>query len=405
MLLLLISVAAARDFFVVSDPHLDIFYNDTAPVQNHCHSDSTSEPAKSLGRSGCDSSEKLLRSTLKHMREVQADPEFIVVTGDIVGHYTYDMLTEDGRIDKAYNRRMVQRTYSTITNLFKEFFPDTQVILAYGNNDGYGDYWNPTSAESHEFWESLELYYEDLNPDISESFTEGGYYLTHSSSGLPVIVLNTNFFTIKTSSVSSARRDAQFDWLEEQLQVTSEPAIIVMHIPPGVDKYHGKMSWHAEDTATLLRILDRNQGAVSLILAGHLHSQTFELLNDTPVMIHSAISPLYWTNPMFRRYQTTESSYNYTDYALDLYADKPTWEVEYSFNTAGFRSLFDLLSSSPLARLDYIRKAMGVSRSNLSEAVMLKMYLGDGADPQTSMWAWECSMEFIDPEAYDSCIA
>jgi hypothetical protein len=48
---------------------------------------------------------------------------------------------------------------------------------------------------------------------------------------------------------------------------------------------------------------------------------------------------------------------------------------------------------------------MGVSRSNLAEAVLIKMYLGDRADPQTSMWAWECSMEFIGPEAYDSCIA
>jgi 3',5'-cyclic AMP phosphodiesterase CpdA len=260
------------------------------------------------------------------MREVQDDPEFIVVTGDIVGHYTYDMLTEDGRIDKGYNRRMVRATYTTIISLFKEYFPDTQVIWAYGNNDGYGDYWNPNSAESREFWESLELYYKELNPEISASFTEGGYYLTPTSSGLPVIVLNSNFFTIKTSSVSSTRRDAQFDWLEEQLQATSEPALIVMHIPPGVDKFHAKASWHAEDTATFLRILNRNPGTVSLILAGHLHSQTFELLNNTPVMIHSAVSPLYWANPMFRRYQATESYYDYTDYALDLYADRPTWK-------------------------------------------------------------------------------
>jgi hypothetical protein len=68
MLLLLISVAAARDFFVMSDPHLDIFYNDTAPVQNHCHSDTTSEPAKPLGKLGCDSSEKLVRSTCEKCR-------------------------------------------------------------------------------------------------------------------------------------------------------------------------------------------------------------------------------------------------------------------------------------------------------------------------------------------------
>lgn len=404
------AIAAAREFFVMSDLHLDLFYDDTAPVSNKCHSDQSTAPAQILGRVGCDSPLKLIRSALKQMQNLNPDPEFIIVTGDVVGHYTYDMPTVEGRIDKAFNRRMVQQTYDAIVAVFNESFPLTQVILAYGNNDGYGDYWNPNISTGRQFWGNIQQSYLELNQDISQSFLDGGYYLTHGKSGLPIIVLNSNFFSVKDTSLSKAKREAQLGWLEDQLQEVQEPAMIVMHIPPGAGKYNGRKNWHPEDIARFLRVIERNLTSVSLILAGHLHSQTFQLIDESTVIVHSAISPLFGNNPMFRLYQSSEDSYDFSDYSFDLYSDKASWQLEYNFHeafhgtTKDFRSLFNALTTDPQIQAAYIKLALGVTRSDLPETMVMKLYFGDQNDIEQNMKNWRCSIEFVDDAAYNDCI-
>jgi len=407
---LLLAAASAREFFVISDLHLDLFYDATAPQANKCHASGSSTEPKILGRQGCDSPELLIRSTLKQMQDVKSDPEFIILTGDIVGHYTYDTPTDEGRVDKAYDKRLVQQTYEVVVNLFKEYFPGTQVIIAYGNNDGYGDYWNPNVRVAWEFWGTLLEYYSELNHEISLSFIEGGYYLTHTSTSLPVIVLNSNLFSIKDPIVSSSRRETQFKWLEDQLQSVSQPAVIVMHIPPGAGKYQGSRNWHPDDISRFTRIVERNASSISLILAGHLHSQTFQLIGSKPVIIHSAVSPLFGNNPMFRLYSSLDTTYDFSDFSLNLFDDKPTWELEYSMreyygdSTSSFRSLYHYLSSTPEASLNYMKLALGVTRTDLPESVIFKMYLGAQANVEESLKTWMCTIEFVNQDEYDSCL-
>jgi predicted phosphodiesterase len=405
MIFLLIATAAAREFFMVTDLHLDIFYDETASMTSQCHRSNRTVSARPLGRAGCDSPEQLVRSTLQQMQSQQKSPEFIIVTGDLVGHFTYSMLTEDGKVDTDYNKLKVQETYRVVANLFKEYFPKTQVILTHGNNDGYGDYWNPSAAESREFWGSVLPYYKELNPDISASFIEGGYYLTYTKTKLPVIVLNSNFFSVKDTPLSDSQQEAQFIWLEKQLESVQQPAFIAMHIPPGNGKYNGSANWQPEDITRFLAILRKHPNSYSLVLAGHLHSQTFQLFENSAVLVHSSVSPLFGNNPMFRLYRSTELTYDFEDYSLDLYSDTPTWQLEYSFSTLygsmtlDFKDVYNLLSTSSYARLDYIKKALGASRSNLPQAMLINFYLG------TASWKmWQCTMQCVDPEAYAACI-
>jgi hypothetical protein len=248
-------------------------------------------------------------------------------------------------------------------------------------------------------------FYKELNPDISASFIEGGYYVTYTTTKLPVIVLNSNFFSVRDTTLSDSRPEAQFIWLEKQLENVQQPALIAMHIPPGNGKYSGSANWQPEDINRFLAILRKHPASYSLILAGHLHSQTFQLLDSSAVLVHSAVSPLFGNNPMFRLYRSEGLTYKFDDYSLDLYSDTPAWQLEHSFSTLygsltlDLRFVYSLLSTSSYARLDYIKKALGVSRSNLPEAVMINFYLGEA-----SWKIWLCTIQFIDPEAYAACI-
>eukprot|EP00750_Incisomonas_marina_P000514 INCI10403.1.p1 GENE.INCI10403.1~~INCI10403.1.p1 ORF type:complete len:681 (+),score=51.79 INCI10403.1:815-2857(+) len=71
-----------------------------------------------VGRHGCDSSEALVNKTLQHAYDMLPNPDFILVTGDYVRHYTDDLLGGGpARIP------VILRTIERVGELIQAFFP------------------------------------------------------------------------------------------------------------------------------------------------------------------------------------------------------------------------------------------------------------------------------------------
>lgn len=155
---------AQINFFVISDLHYDIAYQSNYGSSSLCHSvgiegktilpvmTNLTEP---IGRYSCDSSLKLVNLTIQKMQEVNYNPDFIVVLGDHIAHYTASLLNKDGIYDANADRKLVRDSFKKVYALFEFYFPRTQVIPVIGNNDGYKDYTIPDGIEGNEYLKFL----------------------------------------------------------------------------------------------------------------------------------------------------------------------------------------------------------------------------------------------------------
>lgn len=176
----------AAEYFVISDLHYDVNYNadyaascgcNANPVKTRHFTPKKADFAMPLGRPGCDSPLALIESALHQMKIVDPDPDYILVTGDWIGHYVRDAYDDNGEYNKAYNDAKVNKEFTTLADLIDTYFPSTQVIPVIGNNDGLVDYGFSSPAElevmgkawSRDNW---------MDSSALAQFLKGGYYTT-----------------------------------------------------------------------------------------------------------------------------------------------------------------------------------------------------------------------------------
>ena len=77
-----------RKFIQVSDFHLDLDYKEKSSVKSFCHTSlddiqaSDDDLPTIYGHNRCDSPARLVKATIRQMRKVLPDPDFILWTGD-----------------------------------------------------------------------------------------------------------------------------------------------------------------------------------------------------------------------------------------------------------------------------------------------------------------------------------
>lgn len=361
---------ATCDFFIISDIHLDIAFKSNYNSTYYCHSvliqGQTTTPKETsdiqpLTRPFCDSSFNLVESSLSEMQSIDSDPEFILITGDFVAHYTSSILTSSGSFSPTYSQTLVQETFQQLSSLFNKFFPNTQIIPVIGNNDGYADYEMPTGLEKLEYLEFLYSVWQPLSKDLSRKFLTDGYYSIKSKSGLNVIVLNSNFFSINYQNIG-LQGGVEMIWLKGQLEGNNNN-IIVMHIPPSLTLYSGgKLSWYDYYSDIVLELIGEYSENINAILAGHYHIGSFQLIGQIPILINPSISPYFGNNPGFRYYNS-----NFTDflqYNLNGYNVTGEWK-SYSFSSLfgydlNFTRLYQDLYSGKVGLYEYLRSINGL---------------------------------------------
>jgi sphingomyelin phosphodiesterase acid-like 3 len=365
-------------FVALSDLHFNPFY-DPALIPALVRADAArwedifaASTVKGLGAYGSDVSFPLLESALAAAARVAPHPDFVLITGDFLGHNFQQLFAQySPGAGNAALRRFVRKTMRFATARIRRTFPRTPVIAALGNNDSVcGDYeLQPDSsflADLTSLWEPL---LGAANGSVRQTFPIGGYFsLPHPTvPHLRMIVLNTVFFSPRYTNgcgTSSPRVDPgarELLWLDRTLRAAArrgDQVWLVYHIPPGIDAYatlgalaaQGETGacasapvalWRADSFARFRTILARFPGLVKASFAGHTHMDEFRLPDGGGfIRVTPAVSPVFANNPGFAVYSYATATGGLADvrtYELDLKPPggaEPQWALEYDFREA-----------------------------------------------------------------------
>ncbi|WPL13274.1 hypothetical protein Thiosp_03072 [Thiorhodovibrio litoralis] len=319
----------------------------------------------------------LLNAVLANARVRVPTPDFIIYSGDFLGHGIWDKFDAAfANATPAERDDFILKTVTFVTKKIADTFPGVPVVFTLGNVDAFaGDY--ALVDEGDFLARTAELFLQEWVGDIADageflaSYSAHGHYslLLPSLDRTRLISLSSVFFSPQhPDSGVEVSADAQLDWLEGELvraQAADERVWLLSHIPPSVDVYATLNSnppavvsqWRE---APLARFLDLIRAYAPLVLfgqSGHTHMDDFRLIShaetgyfpeESPelIKITPAVSPLFGNNPAYQVYGYDPASAHVIDldtYYLDLERrTAPAWYThEYDFATA-----FDLLPSA-----------------------------------------------------------
>lgn len=338
-------LALTQPWLIVSDLHVEPF--DRSPQ---------------VSDYGSDTNWALLDSTIAAMRKTEPNPAVVVIPGDFLAHHFGSTVhSANAHVSTA---AAAEQVMSSIESRFARAFPRAQFIIALGNNDDpCGDYSTaPDTAylsRVAKIWQPL-VNRGNAAPDFAREFSHGGYYTAQLRRGrVRIVVLNSVYWSIlyhRCNGAGSGVGAAQLKWLQAQIQQRGGPAIVVMHIPPGVDGSSTLLTHRflvvpflqGGADAAFERIVSASRQSVPLAIAGHLHLNDFRLAGGMPMLIASSVSPVYHNNPSFIR-ALVEGDGTLKDYRLYGYdIDRGAWSQILDFDRAYGTPAFDAPALSSL---------------------------------------------------------
>lgn len=315
VLLALFGNAQTRSILVLSDLHVDM----KLKPANFYHTDADTTLFSSV------------ISNIDHQKF-----PFIIAPGDFLPHQA------------IHDTADMKNTYQYLIVNIQSIDTAAIVLPALGNNDCVLH--NMPDKKTYEVFYNSMLKRIDFDGSIGKTFKEGGYY-NYNKGDLSVIVLNSLVFAFGPDSASVK----EIKWFGKTLQddrQAGKKVWIVYHIPPGIDRYAKKPSWHEAIQHMYLDTVKKYAAIIKFQLAGHTHMDDFRVItHGQKVISYIDIAPgLDTRNGNNPAYQTVE--YNgkskiineittfYTD-SLDKYK----WS-SYSFKHLDFNFLLQYDSNS-----------------------------------------------------------
>lgn len=355
--------APTGKFLHLSDIHLDVASSVTGgdvsvladlPVdQWDQHLDAASAP--SSGRN--DTNYALLVSALA-AAQASGPYDFILYTGDYLPHDYFFGQTEEE--SAAFASKVVEFVNYKIA----QALPGKPIVGMLGNNDGgCGDY---TLHPGGEFLADLapDMPGVSEDPAAQKDFAAYGYYaIPHPT------VANTDFLVLSTywshnfpgydhgfqsrctplPSGSDPGKD-QLDWLGKVIdsgaaQPSPSPrnAILLMHIPPGIDGYSGGDQWQDRFEPDFESKLATSSRTILGAFAGHSHMDEFRVLSGSAgpylaVRIAPAVTTKNGNAPSFTVADYDTATGAMTDYTVHSLRPRDggaaAWQPEYAFSDA-----------------------------------------------------------------------
>lgn len=324
----------------------------------------------------------LLASTLAHVyQNTQKQPvSFILVAGDFLAHnyrLNYEHYSTD-KSDKEYNA-FVKKTMTFLMLEFKSRLRNQDVYVAIGNNDTYQDHYVVNFSDSFfkdmgDIWSNV-ITDENIKALVADEMSGAGYYAFElpQQPHLRLIVLNSVLFSTlaQGNNVDAVARN-QLAWLHHQLEFAKEfnqKALIVMHIPDGVDAYATAGSqpfairtfWQPEYSVSFESELIRYSDTIVGVLASHIHSDWIRVLHGDQGQLIAmsgvpSVSPISGNNPAYKIYSISTDHLtlsNFVTYSFPLNASsEEDWIKEYDFNEVyqpkcKYCALIDVMSQLP----------------------------------------------------------
>jgi hypothetical protein len=381
-----------------------------------------------VSRDGADSNYALLVSAIDAARNSGVPYDYILVTGDYLGHHfrkKYREFRPDGQGYQAF----VIKTMIFVNRLLQQSFPRIPIFGALGNNDSTdGDYAAPGKpllvALSKE-WRTVAE-----KSDATRDFTSGGYYaVAHPTvPSQELIVLNTSFWSRHyTDDASSGDADggpAEMSWLAsklEEVRAQGRTAALIMHIPPGVDAYASSkegacrtptLFWNRIYLDSFLAIIGSHKQSLRDSYAGHTHINDFRVLTDAGGLhyfqtnIAPSVSPDHH-NPEFEIGVYDKQNGAFVDYAV-LYlksspetdsSAKPDWEPAYDFRQA---SSLPSYSPASLQTISVLIRSNDAIRSKLLD--LFATHMSPVFSVSARDWLpYSCAQTEITPSAFTAC--
>ena len=359
---------------VFSDVHFNPFYDKTlykALVDNDADQWATVFQSSLITASsawGEDTNYPLLVLALSSIKQNLGASPLIIFTGDILGHdfpttflelyygKTDVPVPDDAAI--AAMKAFADKTVAFFMGQVRSTVGDIPVMFAVGNADSYlGALPEPSYLSNN-----AELYYTQfLNSTVDHqtfisTFTSGGYYSAEpAGTDLMVIGLNSVMFNYDFGDTLKSAVDAELTWFDLQLaqaKSAGKKVWLLMHIPPGADKYStaqnnvdanghlttATMMWNQDYQARFLRILSHYPDTIALTLAAHTHMDEYRIMSPNNVLeITPGITPYFGNNPAFRVFTFSHYTLKPTDYSTlncDLAANPEQFNSYYTFSTA-----------------------------------------------------------------------
>jgi len=288
-----------------------------------------------IAQSGEDTNYTLLEKTLLELAIINKNskPDFAFAIGDFLAHSfhkKYILYSHD--FSNANYQIFVKKTISFLTIKLKNALPNINIYPAIGNNDSdKGDYHINTNgkflSQTAISWSS---FFNDSNQknQFLANFANNGYYAItpKNNSNLRIIILNSVLFSTKATG-KNIKQEAikELDWLDKQLKSTKKQkqhALIIFHIPPGVNVYSlfkkpwGKPEtfWLSTYTEMFTNEVKKFPDNIDAIFPAHIHQDVTRLLPvkqvaNIPVYFTPSISPIFGNNPEILLFTHSINSY------------------------------------------------------------------------------------------------
>jgi hypothetical protein len=363
----------------VTDIHFDPFQGFGNPVRKQLATSAYTDwqaiylknPAQPEGAIGQETNFSLLNSTIQNMQAICPHPDFIIFSGDLLGHeltneYTAYLKHNPGVSLDAF----VQNTLSFINYEFKIYFSDVPIYFTLGNNDNYIDFGIAPPPGDTFLPDTQDIFFAYIGGDADTeasflaTFPQTGGYSLHPAAAPTnkIIALNDIYFSSKNKHAAAGWQ--QMTWLASELASAAqngEKVWIITHIPPGVNvgtTLSNKQItdfWQTKNRnaqgQTFLEAFSaltvEYSSVIAGIFCGHTHMDQFRLISDQGVSIAfvhvtPAVSPQFGNNPAFQVLTYDPATFGVIDFETYRYGYLPNvWAGEYSFDLTYGLSLYD----------------------------------------------------------------
>ncbi|KAK6188125.1 hypothetical protein SNE40_004376 [Patella caerulea] len=408
-------------FWQITDIHYDGNYSISGVPTNMCHqSTSKLNNGTKLGIYGdflCDSPWQLVTSAIEGMRANNAEPDFIIWTGDSIPHVNNSEL----------DRTEVFKIIGNVTRKLAEVFPNISIFPVLGNHDPYPANQMPPGSDGYyggilknSHWENI------LDSDQQTQFNNGGYYSSYIQSNLRLLALNTNLYYQLDTLVKDMEDPAgQLAWFEKQLidcRSKKEKAYVISHVPPGAFERLARMSWfYPQFNQQYLKIIADYSDIIIGQFYGHEHTDSFRLLIDqhdeaiNTMFLSPAVTPWKSTlpgvganNPSIRLYSYIKETgvvIDYKQYYLNLTEanslHKADWKLEYQATEA-----FNIPDLSPTS-LDRLSESFRDNDYMFNKYLVINT-VGYDTNPQCNSTCKRnqiCAIRQLNLDRYADCIS
>jgi sphingomyelin phosphodiesterase acid-like 3 len=398
-----------------------------AELQSTCHA------------RGEDTSEALLKSSLRAMREDASRAKFVIVSGDLMAHaFSCKYATLFPNAAPGAYRSFAEKTVEYVIESLRAALPGVPVYAALGNNDSdCTDYQLDAGGkflddEGREFTRGFSA---ADRQQAARTFAEGGYYTVRLPAPMErtrLLVMDDLFMSRRYETCGgkedSAPAAAQIAWLEQELNAARtrhEKVWVMAHIPPGVDAYStaakgkdicaGNKPTMFLSSEALPELMAKYGDVIKLAIFAHTHMDEMRLLkaanegagqDGVAVKMVPSISPIDGNNPAFTVATIDPLTATMMDYRVIAAADKTDgnakWAEEYDFKETYKEPDFSAATLQDLVgRFEADRSA----QTSESQSYIHNYDVGEPMRALKLFWPlYVCSVKNDEADAFDQCV-